>query len=141
MNLFSKVHCYAYLKEVQDGAYIEVKSADGKQLNGNAFPADATATGHYYDSDGNEYTKDLSSFDGDSIEKVYRVRTELEFSGVIVGFINLIVKASIGTDWDDNPYNPHGYCYKEPTEKPRVALVYFRNNSKRYVLLEDMIEL
>jgi hypothetical protein len=82
--------------------------------------------------------KDLSAFEGDGVVKTYRERTEADFSGVVVGYKRVAVKGIIGTDYFDNGFSEHAYCFKNITESPLAAVVYFKNNCKRYVLPEDM---
>lgn len=136
MKLFQKVHCTAYMKAVKDGVYIQLYNADGTLCTAN-FVKEYKARAIAYKED--KEIKDLSEFDSSCVEKTYRKRVEAEFDGVVVGFTRVDVKGLIGTDWSDDPHAPDvGYCFKEITERPKVGVVYFRNNCKRYVLPEDM---
>ena len=47
-------------------------------------------------------------------------------------------KGIIGTDTDI--YGERRFVFKDITDKPKVAVVFFKNNCKRYVLLEDIEE-
>lgn len=133
--IFEKVKCKAYLKAVKDGVYIQLYNSDGSLCNTRTV-TDINSSAYAYKED--EVIKDLSSFDGDCVEKVYRKRVEKEFSGFLVGITNVAVKGIIGTDWYESPYcTNYGYCFKE-TKKEKVGVVYFRNNAKRYVPLADM---
>lgn len=138
MKLFTKVNCKAYLKDVKDGVYIQLYNSDGSLCNASTV-TDINSSAYAYKED--EVIKDLSSFDGDCVEKVYRKRVEKEFTGFLVGITSVAVKGIIGTDWEEPPYcAPYGYCFKEIKETEKVGVVYFRNNAKRYVLLADMEE-
>lgn len=136
MKLFSKVHCKAYLKKVKDGVYIGMYDEFGSLTSSAANAKTAIA----YKID--EKLADLSEFDGGAVEKTYRERVKAEFDGVVVGFTQINIKGLIGTDCDfDHLGREIFYCFKEITEREKVGVVYFKNNCKRYVLLEDMNEI
>lgn len=145
MKLFDRVHCRGYMKVVKDGVRIQLYNSDGSLCSENTvtdFQAKAIAYKTVYDDKGVPYESelaDLSDFDGQSVEKTYRERIEDSFNGVLVGITRVKVKGIIGTDWNDNHYGSEfGFCFKEITEKPKVGVVYFKNNCKRYVLLDDI---
>lgn len=144
VKLFKKVHCKAYMARVCDTVHIQFYNADGTFCYDKTvtdYKAKAIAYKFNKDKWENEEIKDLSAFDGDSVEKIYRERKECEFDGFVVGYTRLDVKGRIGTNWDDPEYGTeYGFCFKMITERPKVAVVYFKNNMKRYVLLEDMEE-
>jgi hypothetical protein len=146
MKLFKKVHCKAYLKKTSDGVYIRFFNPDGSFYT-DKYVYDTNIKAIAYKTKLNEYglncdekLADLSEFDGESVEKVYRTRIEQEFDGFVVGYTRINTKGKIGTYWEDgNDYvREYGYCFKEITESPKVAVVYFMNNCKRYVLLDDL---
>lgn len=148
IKIFSKVHCKAYLAKAHDMVRIQLFDADGtfcKDKVVHDYKCKAIA----YKFDPKKFEdveiKDLSEFDGDSVEKIYRERKECEFDGVVVGYTMIDVKGFIGTDWDSYDYGfgdiyEYGHCFKNITDRPKVAVVYFKNNMKRYVLPEDMEE-
>lgn len=144
IKIFSKVHCKAYMKKTCDNVHIQFYNADGTFCYDKVvtdYKAKAIAYG--FDEDKWEQVElaDLSSFCGESVEKTYRERTECEFDGFVVGYTRIDVKGRIGTDWDDPEYgSEYGFCFKRITDRPKVAVVYFKNNMKRYVLPEDMEE-
>ena len=145
MQLFKKVHCKAYLKKIKDGVYIQFFNPDGTYYNDRfVYDYNIKAIAYKTKLDENmmncdEELADLSEFDGSYVEKVYRERVECEFDGFVVGYTKINTKGKIGTDWDSGEYvREHGYCWREITERPKVAVVYFKNNIKRYVLLDDM---
>ena len=148
-RLFSIVRCRAYLRKVKDGVYIQMFNPDGTFYDGrfmNQYDGKAIAYKTDYDSDDfenrDEEIADLSEFCGQTVEKVYRERIEEDFTGCVVGYTTVKVKGVIGTDWNDNPYGgDFGHCFKRATVVPKVGVVYFKNNCKRYVLLDDMEEI
>lgn len=145
MKLFKKVHCKAYLKKIKDGVYIQFFNPDGTYYDDRFvydYDIKAIAYRTKFDEKGlncDEEIADLSEFDGSSVEKIYRTRIEHEFDGFVVGYTKVDTKGRIGTDWDSGEYcREHGHCWKEITERSKVAIVYFKNNCKRYVLLDDL---
>lgn len=145
IKLFAKVHCKAYMAKIRDTVHIQLYDSSGREVRNADTVNDynSKAIAYRYDEDRNEEVQiaDLSEFDGESVEKTYRKRTECEFDGFVVGYTRLDVKGRIGTDWNDPGYgSEYGFCFKMITERPKVAVVYFKNNMKRYVLPEDMEE-
>lgn len=144
VKLFSKVHCKAYMAKAHDTVRIQLFNADGTQCEDKVV-RDYKCKAIAYKFDPNKLEdveiKDLSEFDGDSVEKIYRERMECEFDGVVVGYTKIDVKGFIGTDWMTPEYgSEYGFCFKKITDRPKVAVVYFKNNMKRYVLPKDMEE-
>ena len=137
-KLFVKVNCKAYLAKYHDGVYIQFYSDNGEYLNDRYIKTcKDKAVAIAYNNSGEEI-KDLSEFCGESVEKVYRKRVEENFNGVVVGYTSIKVKGIIGTDWYDNTYTEYGHCFKKTTEKVACAVVFFKNNCKRYVPLNDL---
>jgi len=141
-KLFSYVKCVAYLKKIRDGVHIILSNPDGSSCESNyACSPNCKAIAIRYDSEKGENVeiKDLSDFDGSCVKKVYRKRIETEFKGVVVGYTTVKMSGIIGTDWKESHYGEdYGYCYKQAVDVPKVAVVYFKNNCKRYVLLDDL---
>lgn len=154
MKIFQKVHCVAYLKKYSDGVHLEcskVYEDDSfkmeQHVDGNSWsePIKVIAVKDEY-KDG-KWTQteitDLSNFEGESVEKEYRVRVEEEFDGFLVGITHITTNGRIGTDMSYRLYNMDGdmaevYHLTKETEQKKVGVVYFKNNAKRYVLLADM---
>lgn len=144
-KLFAKVRCAAYLKKIKDGVHIILFNPDGTICeNKHAHSPDCKAIAYAYDYKKGEFVEiaDLSSFECECVEKVFRERIEEEFTGVVVGYTTVKVTGLLGTVWEEN-YNgdEFGHCFKEVKYAPKVAVVYFKNNCKRYVLLEDLQEI
>lgn len=142
MELFHQVICKAYLKKAHDGIFIGFEDAVGNPVMTKTVEnADIKAFAWQFnpETNKNEKIKEFEEWCGDSIEKTYRERIEEEFTGFVVGFTRIKIKGRIGTDWEYHPYyGEYGHCFKTIDEYPKVAVVYFKNNCKRYVLLEDM---
>lgn len=144
-KIFQKVHCKAYMKRIYDGVRIQFFNPDGTFCYDRAvtdYKVRAVAYRPSEDSSQEEEIADLSEFCGESVLKTYRERTECEFDGFLVGFTRILSTARIGTDWMDEPYGrEYGFCFKHVEDYPKVGVVYFKNNMKRYVLPEDMEEI
>lgn len=142
IKIFSKVHCRAYLANADDTVHIVMYKENGEFETSKWANPNTTAYAVKLNEDTGEdvVIKDLSEFDGDGVEKVYRERIECEFDGFLVGYRRLNVKGIIGTDWYEDDYRSYGYCFRNITDRPKVGVVYFKNNCKRYVLPEDMEE-
>lgn len=144
IKLFAKVHCKGYMAKIRDTVRIQLYDSNGREVRNADTVNDynSKAIAYRYDEDRNEEVEiaDLSEFDGSSVEKTYRKRTECEFDGVVVGYTTISVKGRIGTDWNSGYGEEYGFCFKVITDRPKVAVVYFKNNCKRYVLPEDMEE-
>lgn len=142
-KIFQKVHCKAYMKRIYDGVHIQFFNSDGTFCYDRTvtdYKARAVAYRPSADSSQEEEIADLSEFDGSSVLKTYRERTECEFDGFLVGFTRIVATARIGTDWSDPLYGEeYGYCFKNVEDFPKVGVVYFKNNAKRYVLEEDIV--
>lgn len=142
VKLFTKVHCRAYLANADDTVHITMYKENGEPVTAKWVTPNATAYAVKLNEDTGEdvVIKDLSEFDSDGVEKVYRKRVECEFDGFLVGYRRLNVKGIIGTDWYEDDYHSYGYCFRNITDRPKVGVVYFKNNCKRFVLPEDMEE-
>lgn len=142
MKIFKKVKCHAYMKRIHDGIYIAFEDEYGMPIVTKAVTDPSIKAFAWRLNPNtliNEKFADLSDWCGESVEKTYRERIEEEFTGFVVGYTKINTKGYIGTDWEAPAYGQeYGYCFKRITESPKVAVVYFKNNVKRYVLIEDM---
>ncbi len=143
-SLFSRVKCRAYLRKAHDGIQIEIREQDGTVVSPEIVtePLSAYAVRYIHPLKKPEIIADLSSWDGGSVKKTYRERVEAEFTGVVVGYKRVDRSGNIGTDWETPPYGKeYGHLFKEVNDRPKVGVVYYRNNGKRYVLVDDMEEI
>lgn len=148
-KIFRKVHCKAYMKQIKDGVHLSVFHADSYEpVTGSSWgelDIQVIAERTYYENGEwrEEELADLSGFEGDSVHKVYRERVEEEFDGFLVGYTRVTTTGEIGTDTTMWPYNLSGdleevfHLFKN-THQEEVGVVYFKNNAKRYVLIEDI---
>lgn len=85
--------------------------------------------------------------DIDCAEKRYYEHKDGNFSGVIVGFIVLTVVGYLDVIYDCGVDTGFGtppdkyYISKRPKETVKCAIVYYANNMKHYVPIEDIIEI
>lgn len=124
--LFKKVKCNAYLKRVRDTKFIDVDQD--------------TLTADYVTHKGHEVTREESGCEGDlDFLKTYYDFTKKEFTGFVVG-----IKDIYATEYliADTGYHCNGREYievrKEPKDIYKCAIVYYGNNRKRYVPLENI---
>ena len=124
--LFKKVKCNAYLKKVHDGKFIDISQEDFE------------ATYVDYGNLGKLYT--VSECDGSlDFLKTYYELIEKEFTGFVVGVKEVTATAYLVADIGYQ-YNGKEYIYvqKEPKDIYKCAIVYYGNNRKRYVPLENI---
>ena len=133
MELFEKVKCKGFYKKVHDGIYVYLDKSTLTAYAMNSNLADV-------DNDGTMET------DIDCVEKTYYEHKTQNFSGVIVGFKDLIVKGYLVVEYQDAVDVGVGvipekyYVCKEPKEVVKCAVVYYANNMKHYVPLDDISE-
>ena len=150
MKIFQKVHCKAYLKKYHDGIHLDCKDGDDDFLmpvSGNAWDhmVKVKAVQSWYRDGkwGESEIADLSGFEGETVDKQYRIRVEEEFDGFLVGITYIVTTGRIGTDMTMFPCDLNGnlkevFHLTKATNREKVGVVYFKNNAKRYVLLDDM---
>lgn len=144
MKIFQRVRCKAYLKKVKDGVMLNCADG-GNPVSGNSWnhPISVVAIRGNYP---NIEEKDLSAFEGETVDKTYRERVEENFSGFLVGITYIVTAGKIGTDTSELPIDMYGddtceiYHLTKETHGEKVGVVFFKNNAKRYVLLDDMEE-
>lgn len=147
LKLGDKVHCKAYLQRFSDGVYLYPCKYDGSPMEGNSWGDMCECKAFRNECVNGKYVTteiaDLSGFEGETVEKQYRRKVEADFDGVFVGYTRIVVSGRIGTDMTMRPYNMSGdleevYHLTKDTDKQKVGVVFFKNNAKRYVPIEDM---
>lgn len=124
--LFKKVKCSSYLKRVWDGKFIQVYKGE----------LDEAA---YCDSN-NPDGEIISECCGElEFLKTYYKEVQKNFTGFIVGIKDIVVTGYLVADTDYD-HRGCGYLsiYKRPKQIEKCAIVYYANNRKRYVPLEDI---
>ena len=135
MELFDKVKCKGFYKKVRDGIYV--------QLDKDNLVADLINT-NLIDVDGNNYG--IMEEGIDFAEKTYFEYVQQNFKGVIVGFVDLIVKGYLDVIYEDAVDVGIGvipekfYVAKRPKEIVKCAIVYYANNKKHYVPLSEVTD-
>ena len=124
--LFKKVKCNAYLKRVYDGKFIDVSQDDFK------------ATYVDYGNPDKVYTESECAGALDFLKTYYEFK-EKEFTGLVVGIKDVTATAYLVADTGYH-YNgkEHIDVLKEPKDIYKCAIVYYGNNRKRYVPLENI---
>lgn len=147
LKLGDKVHCKSYLQRFSDGVYLDPRKYDGSPMQGSSWRDMCECKAFRIEYVDNEWVTteiaDLSGFEGETVEKQYRRKVEADFDGVFVGYTHIVVSGRIGTDMTMFPYNMSGdleevYHLTKDTDKQKVGVVFFKNNAKRYVPIEDM---
>lgn len=124
---FKTVKCNAYLKKVKDGRYIEVLKNEGDMK-------DCT----YMIND--EPYKTECGYDG-SLEflKTYFEISVKEFEGVLVGYKDIVITGYLTVETDYDWQNCESTRLgKTPKQIIKCGIVYFGNNRKRLVPLENI---
>lgn len=117
MKLFDKVMCKGFYKPVNYECWAPIDKSTISDCSTNLIL-------DYIFNHGNdkEYI--------DCIEKTYYKRVQQKFTGVIVGFKDLVIKC----------YTDYSYINKIPKETIKCAVVYYGNNKKHFVSVDDIID-
>lgn len=127
--LFKKVSCTGFLKKAWDGRFITL---DKDSLTANL--CDSSLTGDA-----------VIEHDIDRAEKTYYEYVNKKCKGIVVGFIDIVVKGYLDVIYQDAVDVGVGvipekfYVCKEPKDIERCAIVYYANNKKHLVPIR-MIE-
>lgn len=133
-KLFDRCKCKGLYKKVYDGlfVYLDKENLKADLVNTNLAGADNDGT----------VEKDI-----DCAEKRYYEHKDSNFSGIIVGFTDLVVVGFLDVIYQDACDVGVGiipeafYVSKRPKEVVKCAIVYYANNKKHYVPLEDIVEI
>lgn len=134
VNLFDKVKCKGFYKSVKDGKWLRL---DKKNLTADAMDNNIVNI----DNDGT-VEKDV-----EYVEKTYFEHVDKSFTGVIVGYKDIVIKGYLDADYQDEcdvgvGVIPESFCVsKRAKETVKCAVVYYANNMKHYVPLEDVLEM
>lgn len=129
VKLFDRCKCKGFYKKVYDGTYIEL---DTKNLTADLM---------------NSHSDEIVEKDVECAEKVYYEHKISNFSGVIVGFKNIVTVGYLDVNYDDAVDVGVGvipekyYVSKRPKEVVRCAIVYYADNMKHYTPIEDIVEI
>lgn len=133
VKVFDMCKCTGFYKKVNDGRFI--------QLNEDDCTGDLCDINICDDHGLVPIEKDI-----ETAEKTYYQYVKANINkGVIVGFIDLVVKGWLDVNYEDALDVGLGvmpekfYVSKRPKEVVKCAIVYYANNKKHYVPLHDII--
>lgn len=134
--LFVHVTCNGYLKKISDGRYIDVYRGP----HGNGAIQECTYVFGYDSEKCQEIKQDVETYDGSrELLKTYYERKEKRFAGFVVGYKDIIETGWLVCDTADTWQGGEEIILrKEPEKITRCAIVYFSDNKKRYVPVEDV---
>lgn len=123
--LFKYVSCNSYFKKIRDGRHVDLNEDVRfcyKGLECEIFP-ECHADGSL-----------------DFVKTYYENRNCRQFTGVVVGIKDLVIDAYLVVDTGYH-YDGTEFTYVERVPKTRctVAIVYYNNNKKRFVPIEDIL--
>lgn len=133
MNLFCKVKCKGFYTPFKDGKWL---SLDRKMFTADAMDMNLVDM----DNDG------TAEKNVECIEKTYFKHVEKNFTGVIVGYKDIVVNGYLDAVYQEKCYVGVGtipesfYVSKRAKKIVKCAVVYYANNMKHYVPLEDVLE-
>lgn len=133
MKLFDKVKCKGFYKKFNDGRWLYL---DKKTLTADAMDNNLTD----WKNDGT-VEKNV-----EYIEKTYYQHVDKHFCGVIVGYKDIIVTGYLDAIYEEGcdvgiGVTPEAfYVSKRTKDIVKCAVVYYANNMKHYVPLEDILE-
>ena len=127
-NFGKWVHCTSYLKTVRDGRCLEtVKDKNGE------------ITDVIYIGNGDDIPDECECCGSLEFLKTYYEKKETEFDGVLVGTKKIVVDGYL---YGDTNYDFRGYDHivvgKQANTTVLCGIVFFGNNQKRYVPMEDL---
>ena len=131
LGLFDKCRFKGFYKKAHDGRFI--------YLNKKELTADLCDINKCDENDG------IIEKDCERAEKTYYTHVKSNGSGVIVGFIDLVVVGYLDVIYEDECDVGVGvipsafYVAKTPKEIVKCAIVYYSNNKKHYVPLTDLL--
>lgn len=131
MKLFEKVKCKGFYKKVYDGTYI--------------FLDEINLTATHMNSNSQD-TNCVVEENVDRVEKTYYKHVNQTFCGVIVGFTDIKVTGYLDVIYNDAVDVGVGvlpeqfFVKKTPKYVCKCAIVYYANNKKHYVPIEDIVE-
>nr|DAH12924.1 MAG TPA: hypothetical protein [Caudoviricetes sp.] len=133
MKLFDKVKCKGFYKPFKDGRWL--------YLDRETLTADAMDNNLADGNNDGTVEKNV-----EYIEKTYYQHVDKNFSGVIVGYKDIVVTGYLDAVYEEGcdvgiGITPDAfYVSKRAKETVKCAVVYYANNMKHYVPLEDVLE-
>lgn len=130
VKLFDFCKCKGFYKKVSDGIWVHLDKTTltAYSMNTNLVSEDNDGT---------------MEADIDRVEKTYYEYVKGNCRGVVVGFVDLVVKGYLDVIYQDACDVGVGvipekfYVCKTPKDVVKCAIVYYANNKKHFVPLED----
>lgn len=127
-NFGKWMHCTAYLKPVRDGRCLETVQDEKGHIT------DVKYIGYGDDIPDKCYCEGSLEF-----LKTYYERRTAEFDGVLVGTKKIVVDGYLYADTEYRPYKgEYIRVGKQPKTEVMCGIIYFGNNQKRLVPMEDL---
>lgn len=129
MKLFDKVSCKGFYSKAYDGTFIHLDEENLKATHMNSNAID---------------TNCIVEEDVDRVEKTYYRHVSQKFCGIIVGFIDLVATGYLDVIYNDAVDVGVGilpeqfFIQKNPKDIVKCAVVYYANNKKHYVPINDI---
>lgn len=129
MNLFEKVKCRGFYKKVHDGNFVvlDKQNLTATHMNSNLIEQDCVVEECV-----------------DRVEKTYYEHVSQNFKGVVVGYVDLVLKGYLDIIYQDEVDVGVGiipeafYVTKTAKDVVKCAIVYYANNKKHYVPVDEM---
>lgn len=134
--MLQTVECSAYLKKVKDGRYIYKLD---KGYSGTGRDEWFYADEHNDDEKARARTIPNEDVGGSDFIKTYYELKEKRFTGVVVGFELVVVKAELYLDYYEDGYSEGYFVNKHPVEQVKCARVFFGCNRSRLVPMDKMV--
>ena len=127
VKMFDICHCKGFYKKMKAGRFMFL---DEETMTANEMDFSVTDTG-------------IVKKDIESMEKTYYKHVNKNFKGVVVGFTDLVITGYLDAVYEYNDYNGNEklYASKRAKDIVKCAIVYYANNKKHYVPLEEVKEL
>lgn len=153
-KLGDKIKCKAFLTKVKDGVMIQRIAPEDTVQNQGAYiivAPDHPIFGEKYDQYCLARLQNWSSkidlriippelllsCDGSGVEKTYYAREEKEFEGIVVEYKDVVAKALLYTDINEDAYHEWSFVGKEPTYIIPCVKVYYAFGKTRLVPKDD----
>lgn len=123
--LFKKVKCNGFLKKVYDGRYVEV---------------DKYGNCEYIDTNNKDLNITCEYCGDEEFLKTYYIIKSRNLSGMVVGFKDIVINGYLCVDSNaDYLGSEHIKISKRPNEIVKCAIVYYADNRKSYVPIDNIM--
>lgn len=133
VKLFEKYKCKGFYKKIYDGVFIDLDRENLKATWMNT---------HLWNISDSIVAEDV-----EVAEKKYYEHVQRNFTGVVVGFVDLVVDGYLDVNYEDAIDTGCGmipekfYVSKRAKKIVRCAIVYYASGKKHYVPIDDISEI